>query len=35
MREMEGQLEERLKLFDRWMSELEKMEREVAPAASP
>ena len=32
MREMGGQLEERLKLFDRWMAELEKMEREAAPA---
>jgi DNA-binding transcriptional MerR regulator len=33
MREMESQLDERLQLFDRWMRELEKMEREVAPSA--
>jgi DNA-binding transcriptional MerR regulator len=30
MREMEAQLEERLKLFDRWMMELEQMERQAA-----
>jgi DNA-binding transcriptional MerR regulator len=30
MREMETQLEERLKLFERWMAELEKLERETA-----
>jgi DNA-binding transcriptional MerR regulator len=30
MREMELQLEERLKLFDRWMTELEQMERETS-----
>jgi DNA-binding transcriptional MerR regulator len=29
MREMELQLEERLKLFDRWMTELEQMEKEA------
>jgi DNA-binding transcriptional MerR regulator len=29
MREMESQLEERLRLFDRWMRELEQMEREA------
>jgi hypothetical protein len=34
MREMEAQLEERLKLFERWMVELEQMEREAA-ASSP
>jgi DNA-binding transcriptional MerR regulator len=33
MREMEGQLEERLSLFERWMTELEKLERETAPSA--
>jgi len=33
MREMETQLEERLKLFDRWMGELEKLERQAAPTA--
>jgi DNA-binding transcriptional MerR regulator len=34
MREMESQLEERLRLFERWMSELEQMERDagVVPA---
>lgn len=30
MREMEAQLEERLKLFERWTHELEQMEREAA-----
>jgi MerR family transcriptional regulator, repressor of the yfmOP operon len=30
MREMELQLEERLKLFDRWMAELEQMEKQTA-----
>jgi DNA-binding transcriptional MerR regulator len=30
MREMELQLEERLRLFERWMVELEKLERETA-----
>lgn len=30
MREMEAQLEERLKLFERWMAELEQMEAEAA-----
>jgi DNA-binding transcriptional MerR regulator len=34
MREMEAQLEERLKLFDRWMKELEKLESGVATSAS-
>lgn len=29
MREMESQLEERLKLFERWMRELEQLEREA------
>lgn len=34
MREMEAQLEERLRLFERWMTELEQMERDagVIPA---
>lgn len=34
LREMETQLEERLKLFDRWMTELEQMERDAAAARS-
>ena len=29
MREMESQLEERLRLFDRWMKEIEQMERDA------
>jgi DNA-binding transcriptional MerR regulator len=33
MREMEGQLEERLSLFDRWMRELEQMERKAAASS--
>jgi DNA-binding transcriptional MerR regulator len=33
MREMELQLEERLRLFERWMVELEKLERESAASA--
>ena len=33
MREMETQLEERLKLFERWMAELEKLERKTAATA--
>lgn len=32
MHEMEVQLEERLKLFDRWMAELEQLERQAAGA---
>lgn len=32
MREMETQMEERLSLFDRWMAELDKLEREAAAA---
>jgi DNA-binding transcriptional MerR regulator len=34
MREMEAQLEERLKLFERWGAELEEMEREAAASRS-
>ena len=34
MREMETQLNERLALFERWMSELEKLEREAAVSRS-
>lgn len=34
MREMETQLEERLSLFERWMHELEKLERDNRAAAS-
>jgi DNA-binding transcriptional MerR regulator len=34
MREMEAQIEERLALFDRWMRELEQMERDAKAAAS-
>ena len=33
MREMESQLEERLRLFDRWMRELEQMERDAGVGA--
>lgn len=33
LREMETQLKERLALFDRWMTELEKLEREAAVKA--
>jgi len=34
MEEMKGQLEERLKTFDRWMRELEQLEQKVALARS-
>jgi DNA-binding transcriptional MerR regulator len=34
MREMEAQLEERLKLFARWQTELDEMERKAAPSRS-
>jgi DNA-binding transcriptional MerR regulator len=34
MREMEAQLEERLKLFARWQTELDEMEQKAAPSRS-
>jgi len=34
MDEMKGQLEERLKTFERWMHELDQLEKEAAPARS-
>ena len=34
MREMEAQLEERQKLFDRWMREIEELERDAGVSAA-